>query len=253
MATKTLPPLARFQIPLVRTSIRAKLSPLRLRPHHRTFLNDITAAFNPLSRTPQTFHTSKILPYPSLPIYDIISDVSSYRNFVPYCQSSTVTKWSHPDRHFNRKWPSEAKLVVGFGGITEEYTSRIYCVPGHVVEALAGDTQTTLKGEEVRHHEGVEGVASDMGPFTHLLTRWTVVPWESVSRDGTQKQQRTEVKLSIEFAFSNPIYTTLTAGAAPKVAERMIMAFEERVKAVLGNEYVANSTSWGAESRDESR
>lgn len=83
-----------------------------------------------------------------------------------------------------------------------------------------------------------------------LLTRWTLNPYPykpppsaAAHPAGVHKnheetnpipsQERTEVSLAIEFAFANPLYAAVSAGAAPKVAERMIEAFEERVKAVL--------------------
>ena len=98
----------------------------------------------------------------------------------------------------------------------------------------------------------------DRGPgalLTHLLTRWTVTPVPEPGLDGARSSApaaasllsrpssapttgsppvQTQIDLSIEFAFANPLYTTLSAGAAPRVAETMIRAFEERVGTVLG-------------------
>lgn len=46
-------------------------------------------------------------------------------------------------------------------------------------------------------------------------------------------QEKTEVHLVVQFKFANPIYAALSQAAAPKVAEKMIDAFEKRVKAVV--------------------
>lgn len=46
-------------------------------------------------------------------------------------------------------------------------------------------------------------------------------------------QEKTEVSLAIEYEFANPMYGALSSAAAPKVAEKMIEAFEKRVKAVV--------------------
>ena len=46
-------------------------------------------------------------------------------------------------------------------------------------------------------------------------------------------QEKTEVSLSIEYQFANPMYAALSSAAAPKVAEKMIEAFEKRVRAVI--------------------
>lgn len=45
---------------------------------------------------------------------------------------------------------------------------------------------------------------------------------------------QTEVRLKIEYAFANPLYAALSAAAAPKVADKMIQAFEERVRETMG-------------------
>lgn len=55
----------------------------------------------------------------------------------------------------------------------------------------------------------------------------------SAQGETARPREQTEVSLAIEFQFANPIYSTLSASAAPKVAEMMIRAFEERVKSVL--------------------
>ncbi|KAF2683480.1 hypothetical protein K458DRAFT_305496 [Lentithecium fluviatile CBS 122367] len=221
MATaRTLRPLLRGQ---------AHPRPLHL-TQRRTFLpNPFQSAFNPLnaSSQPQTLSASRTLPYPSQPIYSIVSDVASYSSFLPYCHSSAVTRWSSPDSQYQRKWPSEAELVVGFSNFTETFTSRVFCVPGRIVESIGGSTETDLQRQEIAHHledgdKGAKGAAN--GLMTHLRSRWTIA---ALGKD------KTEVTLALEFAFANPLYTALSAGAAPKVAEIMIKAFEERVGSLM--------------------
>ncbi|KAF2657372.1 hypothetical protein K491DRAFT_595238 [Lophiostoma macrostomum CBS 122681] len=213
------------------------LAPLQTR---RTFLPNPFSSSNPLeaisaaSKKPQTLTATRTLPYASHPIYAIISDVPSYSSFLPYCQSSSVTRWSAPDFKYHRKWPSEAKLVVGFKGFTEEFTSRIFCVPGSIVESVGGGARTGLDEASIRHHvEGEGGLSrgseeddATAGLLTHLQSRWTLAPLA---------EDKTEVSLTLEYAFANPMYTTLSAGAAPKVAESMIKAFEDRVRTLLDN------------------
>jgi len=243
-----------------------RLPPLTgLAPPHRTFVPNPFAT----TPTPQLLTATRTLPYPSAAIYSIIADVPQYSSFLPYCQASTVTRWSAPDRTTHTRWPSEARLIVGWAGITEAFRSRIYCVPGRVVEAVGGASRTTLAEEDIAHHRvtaaagGAAGAETGTGAvvqereqererereqeqegaagtelLTHLLTRWTVRPFPYAAEAGAQGEtarprEQTEVSLAIEFQFANPIYSTLSAGAAPKVAEMMIRAFEERVKSVL--------------------
>lgn len=212
-----------------------RLSPKRLPnpPHHhhnRTFLTPPT----------QNLAASRTLPYPAPAIYSIIADVPSYSTFLPYCTSSAVTAWSRPDGN-GTKWPSEARLTVGWKGFEESFTSRIYCVPGTIVEAVGGTTGTRLKREGLEHYDFDAPAPREAGSgiLNHLLTRWTVrpVPLQAApsggARGAASAQDRTEVSLNIEFQFANPVYSAMSGAVADKVAGVMIEAFEKRVKAVL--------------------
>ncbi|KAI9705736.1 MAG: putative secondary metabolism biosynthetic enzyme [Bogoriella megaspora] len=228
----------------------------------RTFIDE---AFRP---SIQTLTASRTLPYPHYLIYTIIADIDQYSSFLPYCASSTITQWSNPTRLYSRGgpestsarevcWPEEAELVIGWQNFQEAFTSRVYCIPGSVVEAVSGGTSTTLSGPDIAHH-----TIHDSSPpsnnnllISHLLTRWTLRPHPykppplpthpSPSSPAPNKpakpeeatthpaKEQTEVNLSIEYAFANPVYAALSRTVAPKVAEMMIAAFEKRVKDVL--------------------
>ena len=157
---------------------------------------------------------------------------------MPFCQSSEITKYSNPDQD-GKRWPEEGKLVVGFNGdISESFYSRIYCVPGEVVEAVSGATDTSLSAERIKHHNPRPSEAEDPSRnatvLTHLLTRWTLTPAPSKPETtSSPAREQTEVNLAIDFAFANPVYGVMSAAVAPKVAEKMIQAFEQRVKAAL--------------------
>jgi coenzyme Q-binding protein COQ10 len=138
-----------------------------------------------------------------------------------------VTKWSQPDRN-GQRWPSEAELVVGWKGVSEAFKSKIYCVPGKVVEAVGGGAQTTLPRHEIVHHDtsNAGSEADNQSILSHLLTRWTV-------REARQNADETEINLAIEFQFSNPIYSAMSSAVQDRVAGHMIEAFEERVRSLL--------------------
>jgi coenzyme Q-binding protein COQ10 len=231
----------------------ARAAPVRpaIRPQRRAFVP------NPFAGSgPQTLTASRTIPHASKLVYTIISDVASYARFLPYCQSSTVTKRSSPTSHDGQTYPEEAQLVIGFTPeISESFWSRVYCAPNQVVEAVSGDTNTTLRPDEVPHHNPrptnkSEDPARDTRVLTHLLTRWTLrpypykpPPYSAIHPTTTHKnheetsdlpgQEKTEVNLRIEYQFANPMYGALSAAAAPKVAEKMIEAFERRVKEVV--------------------
>ena len=155
--------------------------------------------------------------------------------------ASRVTAWSAPDANGHR-WPSQADLKVGWGGFDEKFTSRLFCVPGSVVEALGGEALTELKKSDIAHYASSSSPpATANAIFKSLRTRWTVTPFNYKSPTGrqeTDKRQRpatdeTEVRLTIDFQFSNPVYAALSKAAAPRLAGVMIEAFEERAKKLL--------------------
>jgi coenzyme Q-binding protein COQ10 len=107
----------------------------------------------------------------------------------------------------------------------------VYCVPGKYVESVGGDTETSLPSDEIAHHleeaklgSGGRRSGGDNGLLQHLRSKWTV---EELGKD------KTGVSLALEFAFTNPFYAALSGGVAPKVADVMIRAFEQRVVALL--------------------
>lgn len=201
-------------------------------PRRQTFLT------NPFTSAPQTLTASRTLSYSSSVIYDIISDVSSYQNFLPYVRESTVTKHSAVDKN-GKSWPEEAKLVIGFSGdVSEEFWSRVYCVPETIVEAVSGGSNTSLPAEQISHH--TQRAPGSLDPtrkssvLSHLKTTWRMREHRSHGESNAlTAQPRTEVNLAIEYQFANPLYAAMSSAVAPKVAEKMIEAFENRVKAVV--------------------
>lgn len=189
----------------------------------------------------QTLTATRILPYKSSSLYTLIADIDSYSNFLPYCLDSKVTKWSSPDKD-GKRWPAQADLKVGWGGYEETFTSRLFCAPGSVVEALGGEAQTALAKSDIEHHSAtIDAPAIPNSIFQSLSTQWNVKPFHYKPPSGkpqTDKavhpaRDQTEVHLTIEFQFSNPIYATLSKAVAPKVAGIMIEAFEVRARKLL--------------------
>lgn len=210
-------------MPPLKPLLRPALHTPRPASNTRHFLPN---PFAPAAPAIQTLRASRTLPYPSAPIYSIIADVPSYASFLPYCQRSTITHWSAPDATTGRRWPSIGILTSGFGTLTESFTSRVYCVPGRVVESVGGATQTSLAPHDIAHHLADARVQTTGGSglLTHLKSTWTLQELGA---------RQTRIELALEFAFANPLYAALSGGAAPKVADAMVRAFEERVRVLL--------------------
>lgn len=135
------------------------------------------------------------------------------------------------------------------------FRSRIYCHPDHVLEAVAGDAESSMSKDLIPHYYGNDGSSQDSAAsgvedatskiFASLLTRWTLreFPFKAPPTDGKRLQDpgheeasgpRTEVNLVIEVRFASAVYAALSQAAAPKVAGIMVGAFERRAREVLG-------------------
>lgn len=183
---------------------------------------------------------TRILPYKYTSLYALIVDVDSYSSFLPYCQESKVTEWSAKDKD-GKTWPAKADLTVGWGGYEEKFTSRLFCIPNSVVEALGGDTRTTLSRDDLNHYSSTFETPTAINIFQSLSTKWTVKPFHYKPPSGRSQtdnavhlaRDQTEVDLNIKFQFSNPVYAGLSKAVAPKVASVMIEAFERRARKLL--------------------
>ncbi|PNS17846.1 hypothetical protein CAC42_22 [Sphaceloma murrayae] len=208
---------------------------------------------NPLSDEPQTLTAHRTVPYPASAIYEIISDISSYSTFLPFCRSSIVTSHSSPHPTTSQRYPEVATLTIGFdsANVSESFTSRVYCVPNTIVEAISGpEVETSLSPSEITHHSSRPATSSPSSSdptrqgtvLTHLRTRWELRPFpykpgplrsdaNPVDETGNvPSQEQTAVVLAIEYKFANPFYAAMSAAAAPKVAEYMVSAFEKRIE-----------------------
>lgn len=84
-------------------------------------------------------------------LYELVSDVPAYANFIPFCTSSTVldaqgypTTWKPGPEPFQ----VHAELAVGFGGLEERYVSKVTGTPFERVSvsprARRGQTWSTV-------------------------------------------------------------------------------------------------------------
>ncbi|KAK0670808.1 dehydrase and lipid transport-domain-containing protein [Cercophora samala] len=230
-----LPPLPLPQPPLPPQS-RQFTSPPPLQ-----FLTSLLPSLPPLPKSPLTTLTAtKTLPYPPHQIYHLISDINSYRHFLPHCTHSLIT--SHTP---TTSLPLTADLTVGWGPLTQSYTSRVYCIPCTTVEAVSGNATPTIPPHVLQQHgyhddvtEGGKGGKGDKkgggglegGVFESLCTKWTV---REVGK-GTETGTETEVRLTVTFQFANPAVGLAVQGVADEMVGRMIAAFEGRAREVCG-------------------
>jgi len=224
---------------------KTKPAHIRQPPQIRYFSNPLT----PL----QTLTASRILPYHSAPLYNLIADIQSYPQFIPYCTSSSITSQSAPEKASNQRWPRTADLHIGYGGYDEKFRSAVYCLPYTMLEAVAGAAEPTIPRSQLPHYyedsdhtDNPDESAGNEKIFTSLLTRWNFkeFPFKPPPPDGKPPQEgsasspsspRTEVSLTIEVQFASAVYSALSQAAAPKVAGMMIEAMEKRAAEMLGD------------------
>ncbi|EAQ90707.1 hypothetical protein CHGG_02642 [Chaetomium globosum CBS 148.51] len=144
-------------------TITRPLSTTPPRPWLLSALPNLAASTNGGPSPPKTLRARRVLPYPAAQIYTLIADIDSYTHFLPHCPHSRVTKWvttpptpitmpttdgssnAPPQKATGTaaatppgtRHPALADLTVGWGPFTQTYTSRVYCVPGSVVEAFS--------------------------------------------------------------------------------------------------------------------
>ncbi|MDB5721141.1 MAG: type toxin-antitoxin system RatA family toxin [Alphaproteobacteria bacterium] len=134
-------------------------------------------------------HTeTRNLPYSPEQLFDLVADVSGYREFLPWVAAVRVRSDS----------PTlmVADLVVGFGALKETFTSRV-------------EKQRPLS------------ILTDYidGPLKYLHNSWKFRP------DG---KGGTDLDFCVDFAFKSRIFETLAGQMFDRALRRMIHAFEER-------------------------
>ncbi|KAJ5994312.1 hypothetical protein N7451_010036 [Penicillium sp. IBT 35674x] len=167
---------------------------------------------------------SRTLPYSPALLFKVISSVEAYSEFLPFLNASTVTA-----RDSQTGYPTQAFLTIGYGPLSETFTSRVDCDPAKgIVEARSG--AKFGKPEGSAGSSSSSGLSSffpgaNEGIFEYLSTRWELTP---IDVKGGSPQ--TKVDLQVEFEFRNQLHATVMGAVEGQMAGVMIEAFEKRMK-----------------------
>lgn len=131
-------------------------------------------------------------------VYDVVSEVSKYQEFIPYCVESFVNKRCSA----NHK-PIEAGLRVGFRQYDEKFTCEVVC-------------------QEVTPQYKVIANSISHNLFYLLYGEWTIVP-------HPKRPSSTQVELLLRFKFKSRLYNSVSSIFAKSVTEIIMKAFERRV------------------------
>ncbi len=137
---------------------------------------------------------SALLPYPAQALYDLVNDVASYPEFLPWCSASTVIEASET--------LMRAKLEVAKGGISQHFVTRNVLVPGRSIE---------MNLEE--------------GPFTQLHGLWVFKPLG---------EKACKISLDLTFDYAGAIVRATLGPLFNQAANTLVDAFCQRAKQLNG-------------------
>jgi coenzyme Q-binding protein COQ10 len=138
-------------------------------------------------------HTEKrIMPYTAKQMYDLVADVETYPDFLPWCAASRIRKVTK-DSH---NTIIEADLIIAFKVFRERFGSRV-----------------TLKAEKF----SIDVEYLD-GPFKYLNNHW-------IFRDV---DGGCEADFFVDFEFKSRVLQALIGVVFNEAMQRIVKAFEMR-------------------------
>ncbi|ODV63890.1 ubiquinone-binding protein COQ10, partial [Ascoidea rubescens DSM 1968] len=147
----------------------------------------------------QHYLIKKKLNHPPEVLFEVVSDVSSYQEFVPYCKKSFISKTDSD----NLDLPTEAGLRVGFKQFDETFVCKLNC---------SNDSNKRIVIAESLSHS----------LFDNLYTKWIIL------NDPTNNSNKCEINLILEYKFKNNIYNMVSKLFAQSVTQIMLRAFNNR-------------------------
>tara|TARA_B100000674_G_scaffold72295_1_gene49922 strand:+ start:361 stop:801 length:441 start_codon:yes stop_codon:yes gene_type:complete len=135
---------------------------------------------------------SKLL-FTTKQLYEIIIDVESYPEFLPWCSKCKIV--SKLDKN-----NFDAELSVGYKSIDEKYTSRVKGI----------------------YLSSISSVAIS-GPFKVLESNW-------IFNNLPNDKKSCEVEFLVKYEFKSFILGKIMGAIFKKATERMFTAFENRAK-----------------------
>lgn len=143
-------------------------------------------------------HETRVLPYTSKQMYDLVADVANYPKFLPWTAAARIRSEVDKGEHIEML----ADLVISFKVFREKFGSRV------------------LLWEEKQQ---IDTAYLD-GPFKHLESRWLFKDVEGGC----------EVDFSVDFEFKNRLLQGAAGMFFNEAMQRVVRAFEGRAKELYG-------------------
>ena len=141
------------------------------------------------------YSVTKRLNHSNTQMFDLISDVGKYPDFLPWCISTNIYNQSNDIFY--------SDMEIGFKLIKESFTSKV----------------TVIESKKV-YSEAISG------PFKKMNNIWEI---DYVS------DKECEINLSIEFDFKSFLLQNIIGKLFENASKKMIIAFEERADILYNN------------------
>lgn len=139
-----------------------------------------------------THSETRFLPYTAQQMYDLVADVGSYPQFLPWCAAARVKSTTGQGDHT----VMEADLVISFKVFRERFTSRVVLWPdAHKIDTEYLD-----------------------GPFRYMKSNWAF----SDVTGGC------DVSFFVDFEFRNRVLQGIIGVVFNEAMQRIVRAFERR-------------------------
>ncbi len=153
----------------------------------------------------KTVNKSVLIWYSARQMFDLVTDVARYPQFLPWCDQAQVLDTTQPIETAQ----ATAKVGISFSGVRQGFTTR----NTHSVDA---------KGVHQVHLELVQG------PFSKLNGAWLFTPV------GTAEQNACRVELRLNYDFDSATLAALVGPVFDKIASSLVDAFVKRAEQVYG-------------------
>ena len=138
------------------------------------------------------------LPYTAQQMYDLVADVGSYPQFLPWCAAARVRSRDDQGDHEVML----ADLVISFKVFRERFGSRVVLWP----DDMKIDTEYLD------------------GPFRYMKSNWAFADAEGGC----------EVSFFVDFEFKNAVLQGIIGVVFNEAMQRIVRAFEDRAKVLYG-------------------
>jgi ribosome-associated toxin RatA of RatAB toxin-antitoxin module len=142
----------------------------------------------------QSVKRSAIVPYSAQDMFDLVSDIGTYGDFLPWCSGTEILSADADE--------VVASIAIAYGSLNKSFTTRNRLQAGKMME--------------IRLVEG---------PFSHLQGYWHFEPLDETS---------SKISLDLEFKFASKLIALAVGPMFTKVANSLVDAFCKRAEAAYG-------------------